>query len=89
MKTSDHKPVSGMYHVDRVKVFARDKMKDVWLSVARELDKMENDTMPGMATWIIWDMGRRCIYGWCFDSFTICTVWSLSLVIGSALVCVF
>ena len=52
MKTSDHKPVSGMYHVDRVKVFARDKMKDVWLSVARELDKMENDTMPGMATWI-------------------------------------
>jgi len=48
LRASDHKPVSSLFEVSKVKVFLKDKQNEVQLSVVRDLDKFENEVMPGM-----------------------------------------
>ena len=47
LKTSDHKPISNLFLVEKVKVFSKEKMAEVQMEIVRELDKFENECMPG------------------------------------------
>jgi len=46
LKTSDHKPVSSVFEVSKVKMFSKEKMTDIQMEIVRELDKFENEIMP-------------------------------------------
>lgn len=47
LKTSDHKPVSAIFQASKVKIFRPEKMNEIQMEIVRELDKFENESMPG------------------------------------------
>lgn len=48
LKTSDHKPVSAIFEASKVKIFSKEKMNEIQMEMVRELDKFENECMPGL-----------------------------------------
>ncbi|KAK9710674.1 hypothetical protein K7432_008278 [Basidiobolus ranarum] len=42
MVSSDHKPVSALFHV-KVKTLLKEKYEEVWAEISRDLDKFENE----------------------------------------------
>ena len=53
LKTSDHKPVSAVFLATKVKIFSLEKMNEIQMEIVRELDKFENESMPGKITLLL------------------------------------
>ena len=58
--TSDHRPVSGVFHV-KVKTVVGERRAQVYQDLLKQLDTMENETMPDVQiSQSVLDFGRVC-----------------------------